>query len=187
MPSTPSFVVCTPVGVRERCRLPAAPPVWTFHHRFASRVQSRPEHCGSVTTANSTTWNERSGGRVPDLQKRSRSGGSRGEPEPPDTRPATSAVLAPAQTLDSWASRWRVVEWTGSLSKRGRTWVPKVATASSQISIGIDDESIPKASWSARAIERFAGTGADEALDRPGRLLGVAHGDEAVGDHRVDA
>ncbi len=47
------------------------------------------------------------------------------------------------------ASRCAVVRWIGSLSKLGSRCLPKVSTASSQDSIDMELESMPKDSWSA--------------------------------------
>ena len=93
----------------------------------------------------------------------------------------------------TWASRWRVVLCTGSLSNCGRTCLPNVATASSHISMGMDDDSMPKLNWSAPvSAKRWIGSATssgsptamrpalDALVDLLGRLVGNGlgpHGD----------
>ena len=58
-------------------------------------------------------------------------------------------------TVPTCASRWRVVECTGSLSNSGSTYLPNVSTDSIAASKGVSSDSEPNDTWSAPIASYF--------------------------------
>ena len=81
-------------------------------------------------------------------------------------------------------ARYRVVEWTGSLSNSGMTLVPKTSSISRTSSCSTESDGRPKTSWSAadvlvagQLLGHLVGLAAEQpaAFDQPVEALLVAH------------